>query len=38
LINGAPSNIESLRKITGFVPQDDIMLRTLTVKGTFTKL
>jgi ABC-type multidrug transport system ATPase subunit len=36
LINGAPSNIESLRKITGFVPQDDIMLRTLTVKETLS--
>lgn len=33
LINGQESKIQHFRKLLGFVPQEDIMLRTLTVKG-----
>ena len=36
LINGQESKIRNFRKLLGFVPQEDIMLRTLTVKGMNT--
>ncbi|KAJ3326983.1 hypothetical protein HDU76_012450 [Blyttiomyces sp. JEL0837] len=31
-INGVPAEMESFKKIIGYVPQDDVMLRELTVK------
>ncbi|KAJ3416979.1 hypothetical protein HDV05_007461 [Chytridiales sp. JEL 0842] len=31
-INGAPEELHSFKKIIGYVPQDDIMLRELTVR------
>jgi ABC-type multidrug transport system ATPase subunit len=36
LINGQESKIQHFRKLLGFVPQEDIMLRTLTVKEILT--
>jgi ABC-type multidrug transport system ATPase subunit len=31
-INGAPADLSSLGRLTGFVPQEDVMLRELTVR------
>ena len=31
-INGSPADLSSLGRLTGFVPQDDVMLRELTVR------
>lgn len=33
LINGQEGKIQNFRRLLGYVPQEDIMLRTLTVKG-----
>ncbi|KAJ3308985.1 hypothetical protein HDU76_003758, partial [Blyttiomyces sp. JEL0837] len=36
LVNGAPAELHRFRKLIGYVPQEDIMLRELTVREVLT--
>ena len=36
-VNGEPVHMSQFSKLIGFVPQEDIMIRNLTIKGKHSK-